>query len=158
MTDPRNSGGALLRRLVSWRRDGSPPARREPTPQEWTAWAAKVYASAIKLSVPPEAVRNSDLTWKDGRLVRPLAVRWGRLAAFHRKALALHLFLLANEKVQAGPDGLPDRASIWHSVAQRWADAYSGLPGGDIPDGPRTRALLQDLREREEALRVILAS
>jgi len=159
MKDPQLSGGALLLRLVSYRRSGEPAAeRREPTPAEWTSWAAKVYARTIRLSVPPEPIRNSDLVWSEGRLKRPLAIRWGRLAAFHRKARALHLFLLANEKVQTIEGGLPDPTSIWHSAAQRWADTYLDLPGGDIPDGPRTRALLQDLRDQESALRVVLAA
>ena len=140
-------GPALLLALLSYTREGSPPPTLvEPSPGPWGTWAAGMYASMIRLQVPPTEYANGAQEWKGGRMVRPLVQLWTRQTSLLRKVRAYQLWQLANERVPMLPDGRPDPDSPWFPSAQRWADCYFRLPGGDIPDTPGVRAELEDLR------------
>ncbi len=152
-------GSALLLGILSYRRGGShAPVLVEPSPGVWGGWAARQYALVIRLGSPPPEYRHAAPVWnpRTQRATRPLAVLWKRQAAYLRKMTAYLLWSLANERVPALQDGSPDPDSPWFPQAQRWADTYFRLPGGDIPDTPGRRAQLDDLRCAEDILRLTI--
>jgi hypothetical protein len=149
--------GALLLSLATYRRAGSPPpARREPSPAEWGAWAARQYARAVmSAALPPEVVALPPRWDPEKRsTVRPLEAFWSRWASYQRKLRAFHLWALADARVRRGPDGEPDPEDPWYPQAFRWSETYLRLPGGDVVQTERAEADLQDLRDLEEVLRI----
>lgn len=135
-------GGPLLLRILSFSCEGSQPSELPWAPCEWVRWSSAVYATAVR-------AHRSPLPW------RPLSVQgrglerqWRRLALYQRKELALQLFQLAFERVF--DDEILD--DPWRPAAQRWADVYWGLDGGEVKaEGARFLGRLEDLRAYERA-------
>ena len=149
--------GAFLLSLATYRRAGNPPpTRREPSPTEWGAWAARQYARAVKSAAIPHEVSSLPPRWDPEKqaTVRPVTALWSRWASYQRKLRAFHLWGLADARVKRGPDGEPDPEDPWYPQALRWSEVYLRLPGGDVVQTERAEAEYRDLQALQEVLRI----
>ena len=144
-------GPRLLLAVLSYRRGSEvAPTLPELSPGQWGAWAARMYADSIRLQAPPPGWLASP---------RSLIVLRRRQTSLLRKVRAYQLWQLANERVPALPCGTrPDPEAPWFPLAQRWADTYFALPGGNLPDTPGIRSELSDLRDLERVEKLIQGS